>query len=184
MAQSRRFRPFVNRREAGKLGRKGSSAKADISSNTCDNYSWPHLPGLVAHYRARAWAVNITETYVAWPERAELSWAGRSPEPVPLFPVGGRDFNGASLLPRLLRQLKADGPTGLPLPFGSPPWEKSVATGSPLEKRDSNSWSPATMRQGGSQFVLIRALACGRQAAPGCRPGAVWERPTTELVLI
>ena len=32
-------------------------------------------------------------------------------------------------LSRLLRQLKPDGPTGLPLPFGSPPREKSVRSG-------------------------------------------------------
>src|SRR4029077_4157008 len=34
----------------------------------------PTFRGLVAHYRARAWAVDIPETYVGWPERAELSW--------------------------------------------------------------------------------------------------------------
>src|SRR5262249_10381634 len=92
----RRFRPSVNRRGAGKLGRKESSAKADISSNRVATTAGPTFRALVTHYCARARAVNIPETYVGWPERAELSWGWTSPEPVPLFPVGGRDSNGAA----------------------------------------------------------------------------------------
>jgi hypothetical protein len=66
-----------------------------LSSGYFVKYVWqlqldPTFRDLVAHYRRRAWAVDIPETYVGWPEGAELSWAAVQ------LSVRGRDFNGAA----------------------------------------------------------------------------------------